>query len=151
MADGRIEIKFDTDTKQIELADKSVKALGEDIRNALKPPTTTTAADTMQSIGGGAQRATDSVGKLGDEVDEVAKTPPNPKTAEGIEDIGDKAQKSTGGVKNLVTAMGLLKVAGVAVQMINRSLGDAVKRVDTMRSFPRMMQQVGFSAEETEQ
>ena len=151
MADGRIEIKFDTDTKQIELADKSIKALGEEIRNALKPPTTTTTADTMQSIGDGAQNATESVEKLGTEVDEVAKTPPNTETAEGIEDIGDKAQKSTGGVKNLVTAMGLLKVAGVAVQMINRSLGDAVKRVDTMRSFPRMMQQVGFSAEETEQ
>lgn len=151
LADGRIEIKFDTDTKKVEAAGITIKTLGNDIKDALKPPTTPTTADSIGNVGDKAKEATDKVDGLGKEVDQTTKTAPGTKVADGLQDIGDKAQKSTGGVKSLVTAMGLLKIAGVAVQAISKNLGSAITRVDTMRNFPRMMQQVGFTADEAEQ
>src|SRR5699024_11321770 len=94
--------------------------------------------------------STVSIDKLGNETNELGNSADLDQLSDGVEEIGTHAEKSTGGVKNLVGALGLLKVAGVAIQMITSSIDDAVGRVDTINQYPKMLQQMGFSAEDSE-
>lgn len=61
-----------------------------------------------------------------------------------------KLNQLGGSVKNLAGALGLLKVGAAAFSMISDSIGDAVSRVDTMNQYPKMLEQMGFSATEAE-
>ncbi|MCU5754154.1 tape measure protein [Lactococcus lactis] len=46
----------------------------------------------------------------------------------------------------MVAAMGLVKIASAAFDVLKSSVGDAVSRFDTMQKFPKVMQALGFSA-----
>ena len=65
------------------------------------------------------------------------------------------ASTSLGGkMRGLISTGAALQVGMSAVskgfQVMSAHIGDAVNRVDTMRNFPKVMSQVGFSAEESE-
>lgn len=227
---GRVEIKFLTDTKEIEAAKRSITDLEKNIDSALKASASDDVSKAFHSMGSEAETASDkvddvttsveklgsetsqlsstnngleemareadttaskvdevttSVDKLdsevsqlsgnnsgldtmGDEADSTAVKVDNvtesvdrlgnetsqlgndtdlgglPNT---IEQVGDKADRSTGGVRNLVSALGLLKVGAMALNMVMSSVDDAIGRVDTMRQYPKMVQQMGFEAE----
>lgn len=111
--EGRVEIKFLTDTKELEKAETSVKELSNEIEKGL----------------GGSSI---------------------PNASKPIQDIGKSATNSQGGVKGLVTSLGLLKVGAMALNAITDSMDAAISRVDTMNQYPRMLQQMGFSATEAE-
>lgn len=154
---GRVEIKFLTDTKEIEAAKRTIADLEKNIDSALKTSASDDVSKAFNSMGSEAETAsekvddvTDSVDRLGHETSQLGNDTDLGGLPDNIEQVGDKADKSTGGVKNLVSALGLLKVAGVAFNMVMGSVDDAISRVDTMRAFPKMMQQVGFTASDTE-
>ncbi|MFM2692277.1 tape measure protein [Lactococcus lactis] len=61
----------------------------------------------------------------------------------GLEEATNKAGTS---IKSMVAAMGLVKIASAAFDVLKSSVGDAVSRFDTMQKFPKVMQALGFSA-----
>lgn len=66
-----------------------------------------------------------------------------------------RASTSLGGkMRGLISTGAALQIGMSAVskgfQVMSNHIGDAVNRVDTMRNFPKVMSQVGFSAEESE-
>ncbi|MBD5854900.1 tape measure protein [Lactococcus lactis] len=61
----------------------------------------------------------------------------------GLEGATNKAGTS---IKSMVAAMGLVKIASAAFDILKSSVGDAVSRFDTMQKFPKVMQALGFSA-----
>lgn len=65
---------------------------------------------------------------------------------EGLENSSKKAGTSIG---SMVKAMGLVKVASAAFNVLKNSVGDAVSRFDTMQKFPKVMKALGFSTEDS--
>lgn len=61
----------------------------------------------------------------------------------GLEGATNKAGTS---IKSMVAAMGLVKIASAAFDVLKSSVGDAIYRFDTMQKFPKVMQALGFSA-----
>lgn len=61
----------------------------------------------------------------------------------GLEGATNKAGTS---IKSMVAAMGLVKIASAAFDVLKSSVGDAVSRFDTIQKFPKVMQALGFSA-----
>ncbi|WP_353727231.1 tape measure protein [Lactococcus lactis] len=61
----------------------------------------------------------------------------------GLEGATNKAGTS---IKSMVAAMGLVKIASAAFDVLKSSVGDAVSHFDTMQKFPKVMQALGFSA-----
>lgn len=66
----------------------------------------------------------------------------------GFSGIKDSTNQATTGVKGFVTALGLMKVAGAAIDVVKGSIDGAIDRFDTLNQFPKMMQAVGFSMDE---
>lgn len=60
-------------------------------------------------------------------------------------------QSATSSVKSIVSALGIYKVAGMAFSAVTNNMGNAVRRMDTMNNFPKVMKQMGFSADESKQ
>lgn len=71
-------------------------------------------------------------------------------TEEGLKDAGNESEKATGKVQKFVTALGLVAIGAAAFQVLRASMDDAIKRFDILNNFPKVMEQVGFTAEESE-
>lgn len=74
----------------------------------------------------------------------------------GISDIDKRlngldpsARKADNSIKDMVTSLGLVKLASAGFDILNRSLDAAISRFDTMESFPKVMESLGFSTEES--
>ena len=52
--------------------------------------------------------------------------------------------------KSILTATGITKAFSVAMDMVKTSTGDAVKRLDALNQFPRVMSNLNVSAEESQ-
>ncbi len=68
----------------------------------------------------------------------------------GISDIDKRlngldpsARKADNSIKNMVTSLGLVKLASAGFDILNRSLDAAISRFDTMESFPKVMSALG--------
>lgn len=66
----------------------------------------------------------------------------------GFSGIGESGHKATTSIRSFATALGLVKVAGVAINVVKHSLDGAIERFDTLNQFPKMMQAIGFSAQD---
>lgn len=66
-----------------------------------------------------------------------------------LDDLEGKSSKASRGIKDMIAAMGLVKVASAAFNVLKNSVGDAVSRFDTMQKFPKVMNALGFSAEDS--
>lgn len=76
--------------------------------------------------------------------------------AKGIADLTDQfdrlgkaPQKANVGIGSLIKSFGLMKIAGTAIDAIKGSLDSAISRFDTMQKFPKVMNALGFSAEDS--
>lgn len=56
----------------------------------------------------------------------------------------------TGGLKTMVGALGVYKAAGAAASLVTNNLSGAVQRFDTINNFPKIMKNMGVSAEDSE-
>jgi tape measure domain-containing protein len=69
---------------------------------------------------------------------------------------GDSSQlkntvSSLGGMtKSILAATGITKAFSMAWNMVSSSTGDAIDRFDQLKAFPRVMQSLGISAEDSE-
>ena len=63
--------------------------------------------------------------------------------------VGQSSSGIVGSVKSMASAFGLVQVAGKAFDVIKSSVGDAVKRIDTLNNSTRAFSNMGFSADQT--
>ena len=84
------------------------------------------------------------------EADVIKATDP-PKVSDPFETLGDSATKAKPKISDLAKSIGLAQLGLKALNVVIGSIGGAVKRFDTMNQFPRMMEQLGYSAEESEE
>jgi tape measure domain-containing protein len=77
--------------------------------------------------------------------------------AKGVANIDKKlggvtnaGKRAAAGIKEMVTALGLVALASKAIDAVKNSLDGAIARYDTLKSFPVVMEQIGFSAEQAQ-
>lgn len=77
--------------------------------------------------------------------------------AKGVANIDDRlgglgrtADSGALTVGKLVKALGLVALASQGIDLVRQSLDGAIDRYDTLNNFPRVMQQMGFDAKESE-
>ena len=66
-----------------------------------------------------------------------------------LKDLEGVTHKASGGFKNMALAMGAVKVASSVFNVLKSSLDGAISRFDTMQKFPKVMNALGFSAEDS--
>lgn len=66
-----------------------------------------------------------------------------------LDQLQGKSKKASGGIKDMALAMGAVKLASSAFNLLKSSLDGAISRVDTMAKFPKVMSALGFSAEDS--
>ena len=71
-------------------------------------------------------------------------------TEEGLKGANQESQKASGNIKKFAAALGLVAIGAAAFTLLRNSMDDAIARFDTLNTFPKVMEQVGFSAEESE-
>ncbi|MCT6925317.1 tape measure protein [Metasolibacillus sp.] len=64
-----------------------------------------------------------------------------------IDGINKSAKGASTGVKDMVTALGLVGLAQKGIQLVTSALDGAIKRFDTINGFPSVMERMGFSSE----
>lgn len=64
--------------------------------------------------------------------------------------LGNTAKKGALSVGKIASALGLVYVAKKGIDLVTQSLDGAIDRYDTLNQFPRVMQLMGFDAEESE-
>lgn len=67
----------------------------------------------------------------------------------GLDNLGKQSQQAAGSIKTMVASFGLIKVASAAFSVLKDSMGAAIDRFDTFKKFPKVMEALGFSAEES--
>ena len=73
------------------------------------------------------------------------------KTAEeGIKDVGQGSNTASGNIKKLAASLGLVAIGAAAFKVLSASMGDAISRFDTLNKFPKVLQSLGVSAEDSE-
>lgn len=68
----------------------------------------------------------------------------------GLNKMQSTSQKAGSSIKNIVAGLGITKLIGVAMNQISSSLDGAISRFDTLNNFPKVMQGLGISAEESQ-
>lgn len=71
-------------------------------------------------------------------------------TEKGVKDVGKESSVASGKVKKFATALGLVAVGAAAFRTLKASMDDAITRFDTLEKFPKVLQALGVSAEESE-
>lgn len=69
--------------------------------------------------------------------------------ADSLVAIDERSQKASKGILDIAKGIGVFKALSVAGNALKNSLGDAIDRFDTMNRFPRVMEQLGFSTQES--
>jgi len=64
--------------------------------------------------------------------------------------LGQTAQKSAVSLGKIASALGLIYLAKKGIDLVRSSLDGAIERYDTLNNFPRVMQQIGFDAQDSE-
>lgn len=67
-----------------------------------------------------------------------------------LDSLGDSGEKAGTSIGSMVKAMGLVKIASSAFNVLKNSLDSAISRFDTMQKFPKVMSALGFSAEDSQ-
>jgi len=67
-----------------------------------------------------------------------------------LKGIGQTGKRAAVGVGKIVSALGLVALAKKGIDLVRNSLDGAIDRYDTLNNFPRVMQQIGFDAEQSE-
>ncbi len=71
------------------------------------------------------------------------------KAADTVEALDTGSQKAAKSVMDIAKGIGVFKALSIAGNTLQNSLGGAVDRFDTMTRFPKVLQQMGYSANES--
>lgn len=69
----------------------------------------------------------------------------------GVNDVTSKTKSAGSTIKNIVAGLGITKIISAAFSMITSNIDGAVKRIDTLNNFPKVMSNLGIGANESSQ
>lgn len=148
------------------LADSSAKA-GKDVKGAAdsidgladsgsKASKDLKGADgAIDGIADSSAQATSSVKGVGDSLDSMSgKASDAASSVDSVksstEGMGEGTTKASISLKDLAVSLGLVAVASAAWDTMKSSMDSAIKRFDTLNTFPKVLQALGVSAEDSE-
>ena len=70
--------------------------------------------------------------------------------AKTMDDMDSSAKKSSASIADIAKGAGVFKIVSSAVGVLKSSLDGAISRFDTLNQYPKVMQQIGFSAEDAQ-
>ncbi len=65
-----------------------------------------------------------------------------------LDNLEGKSNKASRGIKDMVAAMGLVKVASAAFNVLKNSVSGAIDRFDILQKYPKVMESLGFSTDD---
>ena len=68
----------------------------------------------------------------------------------GLDKMKSSAEKGGTSIKNIVAGLGITKLIGSAFNTITSNMDSAIKRLDTLNNFPKVMSNLGIGAEDAE-
>ncbi|WP_085449717.1 tape measure protein [Halalkalibacter krulwichiae] len=71
-------------------------------------------------------------------------------TEDGLKGVGNESNTASGNIKKFVAALGLVAIAASAFQVLRSNMDAAISRFDTLNQFPKVLQALGVSAEDSE-
>ncbi|MEV9640415.1 tape measure protein [Mammaliicoccus sciuri] len=105
-------------------------------------------ADSSAQAASGVKGFSDSLDGVSDKAAEAANG--TQKVKEEAASVSQETVKASIGVKELATSLGLVAIASKAFSTMKSSLDSAISRFDTLNSFPKVLQALGVSAEDSE-
>ncbi|MBW4827653.1 MAG: tape measure protein [Clostridiaceae bacterium] len=105
-------------------------------------------SDSSSKASSGMKEAADNFDGMSDSANEAADGVKNAK--EETEGVGEGTRKASSSVKDLAVSLGLVKIASAAFDVLKASLDGAISRFDTLNQFPKVLQALGVSAEDSE-
>lgn len=71
------------------------------------------------------------------------------KFKKGLNNLEKETSSSGTKIKNIVAGLGITKIVGKAFNLITSNMDSAIKRIDTLNNFPKVMSNLGISSEES--
>ncbi len=71
------------------------------------------------------------------------------RAADSLDGLDSASRRTTSSIQDIAKGVGAFKALSIAADALKTSLNGAVSRFDTMNQFPKVMQQIGFSAKES--
>src|SRR5690625_3613225 len=71
-------------------------------------------------------------------------------TNKDLDQVEQRSHKAGSGIKKFAASLGLVAVGAMAFKTLKDSLNDAINRFDTLNKFPKVLQALGVSAEDSE-
>lgn len=131
-SDGSIKISIEVDGKEVKVASKELDTLEA----------------SAGSVGKGIKSAESSMDGLADSSDKAGKSVKGAK--ESIDGVGQGTTKASISLKDLAVSLGLVAVASAAFNTLKASVDGAIARFDTLNTFPKVLEALGVSAEDSE-
>lgn len=174
MADGHIKISIEVDGKEIEVASKDLDNLGragQDSGKGLK--LTESSMDSLSDSSSKAGKSVEGTGKsidgvsdssidaakgvkgTSDSLDDMSGSASKAAdSTKGVKDetrgVGQESNKASGNIRKIATSLGLVAIGAAAFKTLRASMDDAISRFDTLNKFPKVMEALGVSAEDSE-
>ncbi|MCT1904121.1 tape measure protein [Oceanobacillus sojae] len=134
-AEGAIDSVADKSAQ----ASSSVKGAGDTIEGL--GSSGDSAASGLKGVDGALDGVTDSSDQASKSVQ---------KTSDEMGGVGEKTNQASGSIKTFAASIGLVAIAAKAFDMMTSSVDQAISRFDTLNAFPKVLQALGVSAEDSE-
>lgn len=105
-------------------------------------------SDSSAQAASGVKGVGDSLGSMSDKASEAAESAN--KVKQSTDGVGEGTVKASIGLKDLATSLGLVAIASAAFNTLKASVDGAIARFDTLNSFPKVLQALGVSAEDSQ-
>lgn len=72
------------------------------------------------------------------------------KLDKSIVGLASSGRKAASGIKEIAVSLGIVSMASKAINSVTNALDGAISRYDTLNNFPKVMQMIGFSADDSQ-
>src|SRR5690625_2353970 len=106
-------------------------------------------SDSSSEATSNVQGASSRLGGLTDSASEAASSARQ--ASDETEGMGDQSDRASISIGEFAASIGLVAIAATAFTVLKDAMDDAISRFDTLNQFPKVMDAMGVSAEESEQ
>lgn len=146
--DGFAGLKKDLKDAEEKIANTKtkVKELKDEVKQPAKSGALESVKKDLTQTGDEADKAKGKVKGFNDEAGK--KVPDNNELPDKFRKTGDEADRGKSRVKDFFLAFSAVRIAEKAMSVLSNSLDGAIKRFDTLNSYPRVLKLMGYSTEE---
>ncbi|WP_152658298.1 tape measure protein [Oceanobacillus sp. CFH 90083] len=113
------------------------------------------AGDTIESLGSSGDSASKGLQGVDGALDGVADSSAQASdsvrgASDAMADVDGKTNQASGSIKTFAASIGLVAIAAKAFDAMRASVDQAIGRFDTLNAFPKVLQALGVSAEDSE-